>query len=164
VGRQFPNPNRLLLESNGTLAAHLRLQALFAVWLDAFAQAALKHGIVPMRVGKIDPRILRAAKAIDSHNLNTPFSESVVAEQVDLSVSQLNRLFYKQFNVSSRGYYERRRTERALAWLQGSSRSIKEIAFDLGFSSLPHFCAWAKNRLGDTASKVRTAGANSKNL
>jgi AraC-like DNA-binding protein len=75
---------------------------------------------------------------------------------VGLSVSQINRLFLRQFRVSSHGYFERRRQAYAIAALQSSARTVKEVAYELGFSSLPHFSAWAKRRLGHSPRVFRT--------
>ena len=46
------------------------------------------------------------------------------------------------------GYFERRRFQHAIALLESSPRTVKEIAFELGFSSLPHFSAWFRRRQG----------------
>lgn len=148
VRREFPDPGVNLLSTPATLENHLRLQKLFAAWLDASVRALSKAGVVPTRMGHIDARLLRAVQIIEKHTLSSPFAERAVAAQVGLSVCQLNRLFLHQFGVSSRGYYEHRRKEHATAALRSSSRAIKEIAYELGFSSLPHFSAWAKRSFG----------------
>ena len=87
--------------------------------------------------------------------LDLAFEERPLATEVGLSVSQLNRLFVRQFGFSSLGYFERRRKEQALAALQGSAHTIKEIAFELGFSSLSHFSAWVTQQFGMAPSLVR---------
>jgi AraC-like DNA-binding protein len=148
VKRQFPNPDVHLLTAPATLDTHLRLQKLFAAWLDASVRALSRAGLVPARMGRIDARLLRAVQLLERHNLATPFAERALAGDIGLSVSQLNRLFLHQFGISSHGYYERRRRQYAIAALRGSARTVKEVAYELGFSSLPHFSAWAKRQLG----------------
>lgn len=156
VKRQFPRPDTHLLNTPATLATHLRLQSLFANWLDASVGALTRVGLVPARMGHIDARLLKAVQLVERHNLATPFSEGELAGAIGLSVSQLNRLFLRQFRVSSRGYFERRRSENAVAALQGSARTVKEVAYELGFSSLPHFSAWAKRRFGHSPRDFRS--------
>jgi AraC-like DNA-binding protein len=156
VKRQFPNPDTNLLRAPATLETHLRLQKLFAAWLDASVSALSRAGLVPARMGHIDARLLRAVQIVERHNLATPFAERTLADEIGLSVSQLNRLFLHQFGVSSHSYYERRRQEYAVAALRGSSRTVKEVAYELGFSSLPHFSAWAKRKLGQSPREYRT--------
>jgi AraC-like DNA-binding protein len=148
VKKQFPHPDTNLLSATATMEIHLRLQRLFAAWLDASVRALSTAGLVPARMGRIDERLLHAVKLIEQHKLSMPFAEGVLAAAIGLSVSQLNRLFQHQFGVSSHGYYERRRRESAIAALSGSSRTVKEIAYELGFSSLPHFSAWVRRHLG----------------
>lgn len=162
VRHEFPHPDTHLLNTLATLSTHLHLQALFARWLDVCVSVLTRAGLVPSRMGHIDSRVLRAAQLIERHNLVTPFLEGDLARQLGLSVSQLNRLFARQFGVSSRGYFERRRREYALAALQGSARSIKEVAFELGFSSLPHFSAWSKQRLGRSPRAMRDLSRHAK--
>lgn len=159
VKKQFPNPDVNLLNAPATLETHLRLQKLFAAWLDASVSALSRAGLVPARMGHIDARLLRAVQLIERHNLATPFAERALADRIGLSVSQLNRLFHHQFGVSSHGYYERRRREYAIAALRGSSRTVKEVAYELGFSSLPHFSAWARRKLGEAPRGFRNRPA-----
>ncbi|WP_438480815.1 helix-turn-helix transcriptional regulator [Oleiharenicola lentus] len=156
VKKQFPKPDTHLLAAPATLETHLRLQKLFAAWLDASVSALGRAGLVPARMGHIDARLLRAVQLVERHNLATLFAERALADEIGLSVSQLNRLFLHQFGVSSHGYYDRRRREYAIAALRGSSRTVKEVAYELGFSSLPHFSAWAKRRLGHAPRAYRS--------
>jgi len=155
VKRQFPQPDITLLSAPATLEIHLRLQRLFAAWLDASVVALSKAGLVPARMGRIDARLLRAVQSVEKLSLAQPFSESALAGEIGLSVSQLNRLFLRQFGMSSHSYYERRREEHAVAALRGSSRTVKEIAYELGFSSLPHFSAWVRRHLGQSPREFR---------
>ncbi len=156
VKKQFPHPDVNLLSAPATLETHLRLQKLFAAWLDASVRALSEAGLVPARMGRIDARLLQAVQLVERHKLSVPFAERALAEAIGLSVSQLNRLFQHQFGVSSHGYYERRRREYAIAALRGSARTVKEVAYELGFSSLPHFSAWARRRLGQAPRGFRT--------
>jgi AraC-like DNA-binding protein len=155
VHREFPRPDRHLLATPATLTAHLRLQSLFSHWLEVCVEALTQAGLFPSRMGQVDSRVLRAVRIIEQRRLDLAFEERPLATEVGLSVSQLNRLFVRQFGFSSRGYFERRRKEQALAALQGSAHTIKEIAFELGFSSLSHFSAWVTQQFGMAPSLVR---------
>ncbi len=156
VRRRFPHPGTQLLSARASLETHLRLQSLFAAWLDACVNSLTRAGLVPARMGRIDPRLLLAIQAVERHELSARFSEKELGQQIGLSVSQLNRLFLQQFGLTSHGYMERRRAEYAIAALQGSAQTVKEIAYELGFSSLPHFSSWAKRQLGSAPRKFRT--------
>jgi AraC-like DNA-binding protein len=152
---EFSRPDRHLLDTPATLAAHLRLQTLFSHWLEVCVETLTQVGIGPTRLGQIDSRVLRAVRLIEQHNPGVAFDERLLATQVGLSVSRINRLFVRQFGCSCRGYFERWRKEQALAALQGSAQTVKEIAFGLGFSSLSHFSAWVKQQFGHSPRLIR---------
>jgi AraC-like DNA-binding protein len=157
TAKNFPHGHRFLMEEPATLAQHLRLQALFARWLEVVVNALTAHGITPSRMGRIDPRLLNAIRIIDRRAISAPFGERALAREVGLSLSQLERLFSQQFGVSPRGYCERRRHEYAIAALQSSPQTVKEIAFQLGFSSLPHFSGWFRRHHGMSPREFRNA-------
>ncbi len=148
VRDHFPGATNNLMQQPATLAAHLHLQTIFARWFEAIVTTLIRAGLLPSRMGAMDPRLLTAVRALDGAPLIARMSESKLAAFASLSVSQLNRLFVRQFGVSSLGYFERRRFQHAIALLESSPRTVKEIAFELGFSSLPHFSAWFRRRQG----------------
>ena len=156
VRQQFPRAETDLMQAPATLADYLRLQTLFSGWLEAVMGALTDDGLVPAHMGKIDTRLRAAIRRLDCQPLAMSFNESTLARAVGLSVSQLNRLFLRQFGLSSRGYFDRRRYQHALTVLEESTRVVKEIASDLGFSSLPHFSAWFRRKHGVSPREFRT--------
>jgi AraC-like DNA-binding protein len=159
VEGNFPNAETDLMQAPATLADYLRLQTLFSRWLETAITVLTGEGVVPAHMGKIDGRLLSAVRRLERQSLASPVSESTLARSVGLSVSQLNRLFLRQFGVSSRGYFDRRRHRHALAALEESSRGAKEIASDLGFSSAPHFSAWFRRKEGVPPRRFRRGRA-----
>ena len=159
VAHHFPTAAIDLMQVPSSLEIHLRLQTLFSSWFEAVVNVLTAHDVEPSRMGKIDPRLLAAVRRLDRRPLATPMAETELATSVHLSVSQLNRLFMRQFKVSSRGYFERRRHQHALAALERSSDAVKKIAYELGFSSLPHFSAWFRRIQGVSPRVFRTAPA-----
>jgi AraC-like DNA-binding protein len=155
IAQHFPSNYRYLMDEPATLQQHLRLQALFARWLDSAVAALTYHHIVPTRMGRIDPRLLKAVRIMERKVFSAPLAERELAKEVGLSLSQFARLFVRQFGVSPHDHFDRRREEHALAALESSSLSIKEIAFQLGFSSLPHFSAWFRRRRGISPRQFR---------
>jgi AraC-like DNA-binding protein len=157
----FPQGYRYLMEEPATLTQHLRLQVLFARWLDVSVEALIAQGLTPSRMGRIDTRLLKAVRLIERQGLASTISERDLARAVGLSISQLARLFRRQFGVSARTYGEKQRHEHARAALQSSPQTIKEIAFQLGFSSLPHFSAWFRRKHGMSPRALRRTAAAS---
>lgn len=159
AAEHFPQAYRFLMDEPATLAEHLQLQALFARWLHAAVEALTARGLVPSRMGRIDPRMLKAIRTMERRVLSAPMAERELAREVGLSVSQFTRLFTRQFGVGPREFFERRRHEHAVAALQSSPQAVKEIAFQLGFSSLPHFSAWFRRRHGMSPRELRAGRA-----
>lgn len=148
--RVFPGASSYLPLQYSSLAIYTRLRSYFSFWFCTFIDTLLALDAQPTRLGSIDPRILEAALLLDRMPLNARFKEEEFAHQVKLSPTHLDRLFVSQFGLTPRRYLERRKLEQACARLQQShaSGSIKEISFDLGFNSLPHFSGWFRQKAG----------------
>lgn len=148
VSRQFPGAVNRLPFLSGDLLTHLQLQRYFATWLETYVDCLLSLKQTPSRLGQVDARVLEAIQALDRHPLERPFSEKELAHAVGLSVSQLDRLFSRQFGQTPSQYLDRRRLEEAFAHLNGSPLSIKQISYELGFNSLAYFSRWFRQRAG----------------
>jgi len=157
VARNFPSTTVDLMQSPAPLDLHFRLQTLFARWIETVVMTLTQEGVTPSHMGKIDPRLLDAVRRLDRQPLTEPMAERRLAAAVGMSVTHLNRLFSRQFGVSSRAYFENRRYHHVVDVLENSGSSIKEIAYDLGFSSLPHFSAWFRRRHGLSPREFRQA-------
>jgi transcriptional regulator GlxA family with amidase domain len=62
-----------------------------------------------------------------------------VARKLEISQAHLTRLFDRHFGVSPLQYYRRLRMEVAASRLINSTASVKEIAWELGYSNPFHF-------------------------
>ncbi|HRE79488.1 MAG TPA: helix-turn-helix transcriptional regulator [Opitutaceae bacterium] len=155
VQTTFPDYGNHLMQAPADLQQHVELQSLFSRWLQTVVATLTNEGLLPSRMGTMDPRLLTAVRALDAAPINVRIPETKLAAFAGLSVSQLNRLFQRQFGVTSLGYSVRRRSQHAHALLEATSRSVKEIAFELGFSSLPHFSAWFRRYHGVSPRALR---------
>ena len=155
VERKFPNAYIGLLQYQSDLETRLLLHQRFLRWLALYTQALRDRGWLPVRLGRMEPRVLNAVQLLDRLSFHELCHEKGLAAQVGLSVSQLDRLFINQFGITPRRYLERRRVQEATARVQGSSDSFKQIAFDLGFGSLSHFSAWFRRKTGFSPRQFR---------
>jgi transcriptional regulator GlxA family with amidase domain len=85
-----------------------------------------------------DPRVRRAMRILDGSPASGPCLADL-ARSVDLSASRLWHMFRAQAGVSPAAYIRRARLQRAAELLALSKRSVKEIAFAVGFRSASHF-------------------------
>lgn len=130
----------------------------FLKWVHLYSRLLKERGFAPTRLGLVDLRVLRMVQELDQHSLTEPFNEDECAKRLHLSAGQLGRLFVKQFGITPRHYLEKRRMDQAVARLQASSESIKQIAFDLGFRSLSHFSAWIRRKTNLSPRELREQG------
>ena len=157
VRRHFRRSLVFLMQQCGSLDAHLDISTAFYDWLRMYMKVQNKLGFPTMH-GTLDSRVQRVHDLIINHRLNEPFNEREVATSVGLSTIQLNRLFVKQFGRTMRRSLEERRMEQAISALSGTSAPIKQIAFDLGFGSLPHFSTWFHRKKGVYPQMYRKSG------
>ncbi len=148
VKTQLPEASSNLLWLHGDLQAHLLLQSAFLDWLCIYTNSLLEIGIVPSRLGDMDDRVLHALQILDHLSFDQALRTRYLAAEVGLSPSQLDRLFTKQFNLTPRQYFENRKLEQAIEMIQGTSLPIKQIAYELGFRSLPYFSRWFSQKTG----------------
>ncbi len=136
--RGHPDCARLLGEMTALLlerrhgARHLiTLQALLLRYLTLTIQASARGAH-----GSASPLIQRVLHYIDSH-LGDPIRVARLAQVARLSESRLKARFKREIGVPPAEYWLRQKIERAVTLLP--TRSITNIAFDLGFSSSQYF-------------------------
>ena len=154
VQKEFPGARQNLRYLPATLAVDCRLRRHFYAWFEVYCRTMLQLGLQPTHMGSIDPRILSVVEYLDHASFAVPCREGDLAVRAGLSISQLNRLFLRHFGLSPRRYREKRRLDSALVQIH-RSRPVKEIAYELGFKSLPHFSAWFRQNTGFSPTAVR---------
>jgi AraC-like DNA-binding protein len=158
VERLFPGVANQLPWTRGTLRNHLDIQRVFASWLCVYVDALLASGATPSRLGQVDERVLQAAMILDRLPMSVTFDESWLAAEVRLSPSQLDRLFTRQFGQTPRGYFERLKLGHAADLVRNAPMSIKQIAYQTGFRSLPYFSRWFRAKTGMSPRAFKTSG------
>ena len=120
----------------------LDLERKFLSWLASLVRTAEAAGLKIAVPACADERITEALRLLNRWPMGEPFREALLARRIRLSAIHLNRLFLQSVGMSPRAYFERCRMERACSLLRDPSRSIKQVASDLGFSSAAYFSAW----------------------
>lgn len=130
----------------------------FFSWVEGYGRLLAVEGVHPIRQGKVDPRVLKAAQVLDRRSFREPLLQAELAAEVNLSVNHLARLFRAAFRMTPKAFMERRRAREAYLRVQNSKDSFKEIAYDLGFHSPAHFSTWFGQRYSHTPREVREYG------
>lgn len=156
--RKFPGVRVDLQALSASPTAFFQLQQLFSAWVLAYLETVLALGVLPARMTGVDPRVRAVLRMLDRHSWDTRYREEDLAREVGLSVGHLDRLFVHQMGTTPRGYLQKRRLESARARLREPLMAIKEVAYELGFSSPAHFCHWFKQAAGQSPREYRAAG------
>ena len=84
------------------------------------------------------PKLVEAIKMMEC-NIEEPLSMEEVANHMQFSARQLERLFRETLNCTPRQYYLQLRLERARQLLTRTNRPIADIVMACGFVSFAHF-------------------------
>jgi AraC-like DNA-binding protein len=155
--REFPGVRVDLWGLSASPTVFFRLQQFFSAWVLAYLETVLASGVLPARMNGVDPRVQTALRNLDRHSWDRRFCEDELAREVGLSVGHLDRLFVQQMGATPRGYLQKRRLEAARAMLREPLMAIKEVAYELGFSSPAHFCHWFRQAAGCSPRGYRSA-------
>ncbi|CAM4221699.1 GlxA family transcriptional regulator [Palleronia rufa] len=92
----------------------------------------------PTRIGVRHPKLAAVIQKMEAH-IEEPISPALLAQQVDLSTRQLERLFRRYLTRSPKRYYMELRLERARNLLLQTDMSVINVALACGFTSPSHF-------------------------
>lgn len=159
---EFPNINlvrnvfvadeKYVTASGGTATADLMLHMierdhgydLSVAVSDQMVYNAVRAATAEQRVslqsreGMRNPHLAKAIQIMHDR-LEHPVSPSTIAEEIGISVRQLERLFGKYLNTSPKKYYMELRLERARHLLLQTEKSVTDIALACGFENTGHF-------------------------
>ena len=103
---------------------------------------------------EIEKSIQKARFFILNH-LNDPLDPQKLARELNLGYSWFRRMFKQYIGLSPVQYQLQLRIQRACRLLTYSTKSIKEIAYSLGFESCSYFSKTFKNKTGLTPQTYR---------
>ncbi|OMH36292.1 hypothetical protein BGP75_09925 [Motiliproteus sp. MSK22-1] len=98
-------------------------------------------------LGYAPPRLQEAILLMES-NIEEPLRLQELAELLDISRRQLERLFRKYLNSKPSRYYMELRLNRARQLLQQTNKSIVEVSIACGFTTASHFSKSVKEQFG----------------
>ncbi len=99
-------------------------------------------------------RLLRARDAMDRAYAQ-PLDIPSLARIAHVSEAHFIRTFRATFGETPHRYLQRRRVERAMSMLCETDRSVTDVCFDVGFTSLGTFSRTFRAIVGETPSAYR---------
>jgi AraC-like DNA-binding protein len=103
----------------------------------------------------LNRRLLRARDAMDRAYAE-PLNVRTVAAVAHVSEAHFIRTFRAVFGETPHRYLQRRRVERSMFLLRETDRSVTDVCFDVGFTSLGTFSRTFREIVGETPSGYRT--------
>lgn len=107
-------------------------------------------------VEDLNRRLLRARDAMD-RTYAEPLDVPTVAAIAHVSPSHFSRCFRSVFGETPHRYLQRRRIERSMFLLRETRRSVTEICFDVGFTSVGTFSRTFRSIVGETPRSYRAS-------
>lgn len=105
----------------------------------------------------LNRRMLRARDVMD-RSYAEPLDIPALASVAHVSAAHFIRSFRAVFGETPHRYLQRRRVERAMFLLRTSDRSVTDICFEVGFSSLGTFSRTFSAIVGESPSAHRRRG------
>ena len=105
-------------------------------------------------VEDLNRRLLRARDAMDRAYAE-PLDVRAVAAVAHVSPAHFSRSFRAVFGETPHRYLQRRRVERSMFLLRETDRSVTDICFDIGFTSVGTFSRTFRAVVGETPSSYR---------
>lgn len=112
------------------------------------------------RTGISNPKLLAAIAHMEAY-LESPLPVAEIAEAVNISPRQLERLFQDFMKITPARYYLDLRLQRAKLLLEQTAMPVLQIAVATGFTSAAHFAKSYKSAFGRTpreARRTKTSG------
>ena len=94
-----------------------------------------------------EPRVRRALLLMEQ-NLARPVAIATIAQELGVSVRQLERLCREQVGVAPASLYRQLRMRYAHWLIDNTDRSVTEIAIEAGFADCAHFSRQFKDAYG----------------
>jgi AraC-like DNA-binding protein len=90
-----------------------------------------------------------------------PLDVRAVAAVAHISPAHFSRCFRSVFGETPHRYLQRRRVERSMFFLRETDRTVTEVCFAVGFTSLGTFSRTFRGIVGETPSAYRRGTARS---
>ncbi len=155
VNRHFPDVRRQLSLALSDYDVFMGFQKHFNQWLMDFKSVWVDLGRGLSEAVECDDRLLRTVQCICESPMQDGFPADKLQRESSLGRAHLDRLFYREFSMTTREYWEKLREESALRSLETVTISIKEIGYNLGFKQASHFTKWFYRRTGKTPRDYR---------
>lgn len=148
---------RTALDDPSSLMHTERLCHLYSLaLLDLFDHLNPDHPSSPAPAKANEIPYLHLIDDFFSQTYNRHATRQMLADQLHISVRQLNRILKKHYGMTFYEKLQEIRLKNAIALLQATTLPLSSVAEQLGFSSQSAFSAFIRATTGQTPSQIRT--------
>ncbi|GAB4032871.1 hybrid sensor histidine kinase/response regulator transcription factor [Spirosoma gilvum] len=144
---------RNLLDKQERLRSYFRHQSVSA-------PTVLPIEVAVPALSREDIFLQKARQVLEAHYSNSQFGVDEFSAAMNLSPSQLLRKLRALTTLTTVEYLRRYRLERAAYWLATRSVSVSEVAYQVGFESLPYFTKVFQEQYGAPPSEYGATPAS----
>jgi YesN/AraC family two-component response regulator len=144
----------LLVRSANLITSRRRLRERWQADRRALPTLPPPPQAAPLDAGT-DAFVRKLYAAMAEHIGDDAFNVDGLAAAVDMSRSTLYRRLEALTGKSPMGVLWDYRLQQAAQWLRETDANVSEIAYGVGFKSVPHFCARFRERFGLSPSAYR---------
>lgn len=140
---------------SGTVMGRKQQNAVLQL-LTQFSKQLSEHANrIFLESSRTDPPLINRAKQYLIKHHNDPITLAVIAAHLNVSTFYFCKQFKKHVGMRFTDYLARLRIEHAKQILQNPHTRVSEVAFEVGFNSLPHFNRSFKRITGLTPTEFR---------
>jgi len=148
-------PSRQRHGAHLTIREALRFRARLSEFVSSLLEYAADHGGKWIDRFASEPRLEHVLESIRRHVQAGPLPFEQWQRETSLGRSQIERLARQHFRMSLAAYRDRLLTAEACRRLASRDLLIKQIAADLGFVDVAHFCRWFRGRTRQSPGEFR---------
>lgn len=131
-------------------------------WVESFVLEI--NDLIKARQQGSTEQLISTIKAYVDEHFRNRLTLGSLAQQLNMSPSQLSKLFHEHVGENFSDYVNRLKGQKAKELLKGTDRRIYEIADYLGFSDAYYFSAWFRRTVGMSPTEYRESVLEEKDL
>ncbi|AZQ63274.1 AraC family transcriptional regulator [Flammeovirga pectinis] len=104
--------------------------------------------LIKKKITKDQLQIALKIRDLILNNMDAPLTIPELSKEIGISPTLAKTIFNQAFGLPIYGFYQSRRMEQAKELLDEGELSIKDIAFDIGYSNVSHFTRSFRKKYG----------------
>ena len=133
----------LIVRMNNLVAQREKLKTFYKKEIELSKQGEVRE------ILSMDQKFIRKAIAVVEENLSaTDFNTKTFAKQMNLSRTQLHRKLKALVDKPATGFIRTIRLNKAAKLIAANSDTVSQIAYEVGFNSLPYFTKCFREQFG----------------